>query len=153
MNLMNNEDNPSFGLFRDVDDDQYDYTRIINLKADGDNKGVAKKKNKNLVSGNYRGGGGGNFSINQYEIETTEENFEDEDLTSSSSKLLKGLEQNNLIIIDEKIQAEDESSCESENESQLSSEGEEEEEKHFNSDSNQFFTKAGVNKMKETLSQ
>ena len=117
-----NEENPSFAIFRD--DDQYDYTRIINLKADGYNKGVAKKKNKNLESGNYGGGGGGNFSINQYEIETTEENFEDEDLTSSSSKLFKGLENKNLKIIDEKIQAEDESSCESENESQLSSEGE-----------------------------
>jgi hypothetical protein len=45
-------------------------------------------------------------------------------LTSSSSKLFKGLEKINLKIIDEKIQAEDESSCESENESQLSSEGE-----------------------------
>jgi hypothetical protein len=42
MNLMNNEEKPSFALFRDEDDDWYDYTRIINLKADGYNKGVAK---------------------------------------------------------------------------------------------------------------
>ena len=50
---------------KDVDEDsQYNYTRIINLKAE-DSKKRGENKDKNLLLSKYGGNGAKQFSINQ----------------------------------------------------------------------------------------